>query len=48
MKRQTAIRDLPGSVGERLAAPAVLLGSLFAIALILYAIDTTQLSQLLP
>lgn len=48
MKRQSAMRNLPESVGQRLAGPAVVIGSLFVIALMLYAVDTTPLGQLLP
>jgi hypothetical protein len=48
MRRQLAIRNLPESVGQRLAGPAVVLGSLFAIALMLYVLDTMPLGQLLP
>ena len=36
------------SYGDRLALPAALIGSLFAIAFILYAIDVTPLRMLVP
>ena len=45
MKRQTAIAS--ESVSQRLAGPAMFLGSLFAIALMLYAVDATPLRALL-
>ena len=35
------------TVGQRLAGPAMFLGSLFAIALMLYAVDVTPLRDLL-
>jgi len=34
-------------MGQRLAFPVVLLGSLFVIALLLYAVDTTPLRTVL-
>ncbi|HTW34369.1 MAG TPA: hypothetical protein VMD53_07115 [Rhizomicrobium sp.] len=46
MKRQAVI--VSESVGQRLAGPAMFLGSLFAIALMLYAVDATPLRSLLP
>ncbi|HUO91369.1 MAG TPA: hypothetical protein VMU22_00525 [Rhizomicrobium sp.] len=45
MKRQPAMST--ESVSQRLAGPAMFLGSLFAIALILYAVDTTPLRDVL-
>jgi len=47
MKRQPAIRVPPESVGQRLTFPVVLIGSLFAIALILYAVDSSPVQALL-
>lgn len=41
------MRDMNDSVGHRLAGPAMFLGSLFAIALVLYAVDATPLRALL-
>ena len=47
MKRQMAIQPMSESVSQRLAGPAMFLGSLFAIALKLYAVDATPLRALL-
>jgi hypothetical protein len=47
MKRQMAIQPMSESVSQRLAGPAMFLGSLFAIALMLYAVDATPLRALL-
>jgi|HubBroStandDraft_2_1064218.scaffolds.fasta_scaffold1291309_2 hypothetical protein len=46
MKRQMAI--VSESVSQRLAGPAMFLGSLFVISLMLYAVDATPLRTLLP
>ena len=43
MKRQPS----SDTVSQRLAGPAMFLGSLFAIALMLYAVDATPLRDLL-
>lgn len=45
MKRQTATRETP--TGSGLAFPVALLGSLFLIALALYAVDVAGLQMLL-
>ncbi len=47
MRRQQAIRIPPESVGHRLTFPMVLIGSLFAIAFVLYAVDTSPVQTLL-
>ncbi len=47
MKRQALARHPEETVSQRLAVPAVFLGSLFAIALMLYAVDATPLRALL-
>jgi hypothetical protein len=47
MKRQSTMPIVSESVGQRLAGPAMVLGSLFAIALMLYAVDATSLRDLL-
>jgi hypothetical protein len=46
MKRQLAMRDASESMGQRIAGPAVLIGSLFVIAFLLYVIDMTSAGQL--
>jgi len=46
MKRQIAA--INESVSQRLAGPAMFLGSLFVISLMLYAVDATPLRSLLP
>jgi hypothetical protein len=43
MRQQFALRHGFETLGQRLAMPAALLGSLFVIALMLYAIDATAL-----
>jgi hypothetical protein len=48
MKRQMAMRVAPERVSQRLVAPAMFLGSLVGIALMLYAVDTISLRALLP
>lgn len=47
MKRQAAVHYPEETVSQRLAMPAAFLGSLFAIALMLYAVDATPLRALL-
>ena len=47
MRRQPALRVPPESVGQRLTFPVICIGSLFVIALMLYAVDTTQVQSLL-
>jgi|HubBroStandDraft_5_1064220.scaffolds.fasta_scaffold140230_2 hypothetical protein len=47
MRRQPALRIPPESVGQRLTAPVVLIGSLFALALVLYAVDTSPVQEIL-
>ena len=48
MKRQMGMRVASDSVSQRLVAPAMFLGSLVGIALMLYAVDTISLRALLP
>ena len=48
MKRQMAMRVATDRVSQRLLAPAMFLGSLVGIALMLYAVDTISLHALLP
>lgn len=48
MKRHALDQFPPEPFGQRLAGPALLLGSLIMIALMLYAIDVTPLRGLLP
>jgi hypothetical protein len=47
MKRHAIAYYPQESVSQRLALPAVFLGTLFAIALVLYAVDATPLRALL-
>ncbi|HWU27106.1 MAG TPA: hypothetical protein VN154_11960 [Rhizomicrobium sp.] len=47
MTRQPALRVPPESFGQRLAVPVAVIGSLFAIALFLYAVDTPPVQALL-
>jgi hypothetical protein len=47
MRKQPALRIPPESFGHRLALPVALIGSLFAIALFLYAVDTPPVQALL-
>jgi hypothetical protein len=46
MKRQLTMRFASESMGQRFAGPVVLIGSLFAIAFLLYVIDMTSAGQL--
>ena len=46
MKRLSVMRDASENVGQRIAGPVVLIGSLFAIAFLLYVIDMTSAGQL--
>lgn len=46
MKRQLTMRFVSESMGQRFAGPVVLIGSLFAIAFLLYVIDMTSAGQL--
>jgi len=48
MKRQLGTRAMSDSVSQRLAGPVMFLGSLFAIAMMMYAVDTIQFRALLP
>jgi hypothetical protein len=47
MKQQALVHRPLDTVSQRLAAPAMFLGSLFAIAMMLYALDTTPIRAVL-
>ncbi len=47
MRRQPALRIPPESFGQRLVVPVAVIGSLFAIALFLYAVDSPSVQAVL-
>ena len=47
MRKQPALRIPPESFSQRMALPIALIGSLFAIALFLYAVDTPPIQTLI-
>lgn len=47
MRRQPALRIPPDSFGQRLVVPVAVVGSLLAIALFLYAVDSPPVQAVL-